>query len=246
MGHAKWGAGRRFRERSSRPFYILHASRREKSEAGFTIVELTIVLVIMSILSLTLANFIVNWLQVSSLAQARANLLTTAELALDTLSNDTKLSGAVDQNNRWSDSNGPSGNPFGWTSGSQVIVLAKAAVDGSNNIIFTDAAKYITQKDNVIYYLSGTTLYKRTLASPSVGDAAITTCPPASASPGCPADHVVASGVSSLSFTYYDASENVVTPTNARSVQVAITISQTLNKKVLNASYTTRMVFRNE
>jgi len=220
--------------------------RYRKSEGGFTIVELLIVMIIMGILSLTLANFITTWLQQSSLSQARTDLLTNAETALDTVTNDIKLSGNADQNNRWADSNGPGGNQFGWASGSQVLVLARAAVDSSNNIIFSDSAKYISQKDNEIYYLSGTTLYRRTLASDSSNDAAVTTCPPADATSGCPADEAVATGVSGLSFTYYDADENVVSPADARSVQISITLSSEEGGQKVSASYTARMVFRNE
>lgn len=218
----------------------------KKSQAGFTLVELLVVMIIMGILSLTLANFITTWLQASSLAQSRANLLTNAETALDTVTNDIKLSGSADQNNRWPDANGPGGNQFGWTSGSQVLVLAKAATDSSNNIIFSDPAKYISQKDNEIYYLSGTTLYRRTLASSSSNDAAVTTCPPADTTSDCPADETVATGVSSLSFTYYDADENGVSSSNARSVQVSIALSSTQGGQTASASYTTRMVFRNK
>lgn len=220
--------------------------RVKKAQGGFTLVELLVVMIIMGILSLTLANFITTWLQQASLSQARANLLTNAEDALDTVTNDIKLSGSADQNNRWADANGPGGNQFGWASGSQVLVLAKAAVDSSHNIIFSDPAKYISQKDDEIYYLSGSTLYRRTLTSSASNDAAVTTCPPADASQSCPADQTVATGVSSLTFTYYDADENVVSPSDARSVQIAITLSSAQGGQSARASYTARMVFRNE
>lgn len=217
-----------------------------KSQAGFTLIELLIVMVLMGIVSIALANFIADWLQESSLAQARSNLLLTAETALDTVTTDVKLSGDADQNNRWADTNGPGSDPYGWTSGSQVLVLAKAAVDSSNNIIFSDPAKYISQKDNEVYYLSGTTLYRRTLASGTAGDVAVTTCPPAHTTSSCPADKVIATGVSNLTLTYYDANENSVSPTDARSVQVGITLSSQQGGETVTASYTTRMVFRNE
>ena len=216
------------------------------SQRGFTLVELLVVMVIMSILSLLLANFIITWLQQSSLAQKRADLLTTAETTLDTINNDIRLSGNADQNNRWADANGPGGNQLGWASDSDTIVLAKAAVDSGNNIIFSDPAKYISQKDNVIYYLSGTSLYRRVLASTDADDAVVTTCPPASATSDCPADRLVAKGISSFAVSYYDADDNVVTPANARAVQLAITMSDKQNGKTIRASYTTRMVFRNE
>src|SRR5947209_5030157 len=94
-----------------------------RGQGGFTFVELMVVMVIMGILSLTLANFIISWLQASSLASSRADLLTTAENALDTVTTDIKLSGSADQNNRWADVNGPGGAQFGWASGSQIVVL---------------------------------------------------------------------------------------------------------------------------
>jgi prepilin-type N-terminal cleavage/methylation domain-containing protein len=215
------------------------------TQAGFTFVEMLVVMVVMSILSLSLANFIASWLQASSLAQTRTNLLTNAETSLDTITNDIRLSGSADQNNRWADNNAPGGQ-FGWTSGSQTLVLAKVATSSSNNVIYSDPSLYITQKDNKIYYLSGTKLYRRTLDSDSANDSAVTTCPPANTTSSCPADTTIATGVTSLTFTYYDANDDVVTPVNARSVQVAITESAKLDSQTISASYTTRMVFRND
>lgn len=216
------------------------------SQAGFTLVEMTIVVIVTSILALTMANFIETWLQQQSLSQSRTSLLSNAESALDNVNNDIKLSGSVDATNRWPDANGPGGNQYGWTSGSQVLVLAKSAVDSSNNIIFSDPQDYVTQKDNMIYYLSGTTLYRRTLDSTSSNDAAVTTCPPASATKTCPADLKIATGVKSLTFSYYDQNGDTVTPEDARSVEVSITLSSLIGGQTVTASYNSRMVFRNE
>ena len=216
-----------------------------KTSAGFTLVELLVVMLVMSILSLTLANFIATWLQTQGLAQTRSNLLTNAESALDNVSQDIMLSGSVDQTNRWPDANGPGGNQFGWQSGSQTLILAKVAVDSSGDPIFVDTTDYITQKDDEIYFLSGSTLYRRTLASTSSTDAAITTCPSSDATSTCPADKIIATGVSSWSVSYYDASNNLVSPSDARSVQLSITISTPYDGQPVNVSYTTRMVFRN-
>lgn len=220
--------------------------RSKLGQAGFTLPELIVTMTLMTILSLLLANFVITWLAASTLAQARTELLTNAENALDTITEDIRLSGSADQKNRWPDSNGPSGNQFGWQSNSSTLVLAKAAVDSSNTIIFSDAAKYITQKDNEIYYVSGGTLYRRTLASSDVNDAATTTCPPAAATSSCPADKTVATNVKSFAVTYYDADLAVVSPDNARAVQLSITMSKKVNGKAVSASYNTRMVFRNE
>ena len=220
--------------------------RKKLDQKGLTLVELIVVMVVMSILALMLSNFIATWLQSETNTQKRSDLLANAQNALDTVTEDIRMSGSVDQNNRWPDANGPGGNQFGWTSGTQVLVLAKAAVTSHNDIIFSDAAHYITQKDNAIYYLSGTTLYRRILESTDSTDAAITTCPPASATASCPADKTIATGVSNFAVSYYDANNAVVTPANARSVQLAITLTTKQNGKAISASYSTRMVFRND
>lgn len=222
--------------------------KTQTNQAGFTLLELLVSLVIMTILSLTLASFIATWLEASTMAQARSNLLTNAETALDTITTDIRLSGDADLNNRWPDPNAPGApsNQLSWQSTGTTLVLAKAAVDANNNIIFSDQDEYISQKDNEVYYLSGSTLYRRTIASPDANDAAKTTCPPASASSSCPADKTVATGVTNFSVQYYDANDALVAPDSARSIQLAITMSSVQNGETINASYATRMVFRNK
>lgn len=222
--------------------------RLKRQQAGFTLVELLVSLLVMTILSLAVANFIANWLQAATLAQARTNLLNNAESALDTINTDIRLSGDADTNNRWPDNNAP-GAPsdlLSWQSNNQTLVLAKAATDKHNNNIFSDPAKYITEKDNEIYYLSGSTLYRRTLTSDDINDAAVTTCPPAQASTSCPADKVIATGVTNFTAQYYDANEDQVDPTDARAIQLSITMASTQNGHQISASYNTRMVFRND
>ncbi len=220
-------------------------SRQNNLEAGFTLIELLVTMLVMAIMFVAMANFITDWMQTSGIAQAKATLISDAEYALDEANNDILLSGSVDSPNRWPDPNGPGGNQYGWISNSTTLVLARVAVDSSGNAIYTDSNDYITQKDDVIYYLSGTTLYRRILASDSTNDIAVTTCPPSLATSTCPADNVVATNVTAWSITYYDANNQVVSPTNARSIQLSITISTTYNGQPISASYTTRMVFRN-
>lgn len=228
-----------------RPF---RRRNRPVMAGGFTLIELIITMLLIGILFITLPNFIANWLEASSIGQARNDLLSNAETALDTINTDIRLSGAADDTNRWGDSNAPGApsNPYSWQSNGSTLVLARAAVDTSNNVIFSDPENYISQKDNEVYFLSGTTLYRRTIASDSSTDAAHTTCPLAVATTSCPADTVVATHVTSFSVQYYDANENQVTPSSARSIQLSITMKKVQNNHALTASYDTRMVFRNE
>ena len=80
------------------------------NQTGFTLIELLVVMIVMAILSVTLAAFIFNWMSAAGLAQVQANLQDSAQTALDTINNDIMLSGSVDLNNRWPDPNGPGGN----------------------------------------------------------------------------------------------------------------------------------------
>lgn len=224
----------------------LHTAQVNGAQGGFTLLELIITMVLIGILSLMIPGVFVSWLQSSTLAQSNATLLGNAESALDTITTDIRLSGNADPTNRWPDPNGPGGNQYGWQSNSGTLVLAKAATDNSNNIIFSDPTKYISLKDDEVYYLSGSTLYRRTISSGQSGDSALTTCPSASATPSCPADRTIATGVTNFYAQYYDANENQVSPGNARSVQLAITLTGQSGSRTISASYSTRMVFRNE
>jgi prepilin-type N-terminal cleavage/methylation domain-containing protein len=220
--------------------------KRKLNPNGFTLIELLIVIILIAILSLAISNFIADWLQTATVSQAESNLLSNAQLALTKVTTDIELSGSVDTTNRWPDPNGPGGNPYGWTSSSSVLILAKVAINSSGQPIFTDNSDYVTLKDDEVYFLSGTTLYRRTLASGEDGDIAVTTCPASDATASCPPDNVVATGVSNWSVSYYDQNGDSVSPGNARSVQVSITLSSDAGGQPISESYTTRMVFRND
>lgn len=218
----------------------------DEQQRGFTVIELVITITLVSILSLVLANFIADWLQTSSTTQARTKLLANAQSALDNITGDIQLSGNADQTNRWADANGPGGNQYGWQSNSSTLVLARIATTKQNVVIYSDPANYITEKDNIIYYVTNKTLYRRVLKDDDPTTAAVTTCPPASATGSCPADRAIAKDVTAFSATYYDAEDTVVTPTDARAVQLAITLSYGVGGRTVTANYATRMVFRND
>lgn len=219
--------------------------RRTLNQRGFTLLELLVIIMIVGILSLTVANFIIGWLQTSSLAQARASLLTNAQAALDNVSDDIRLSGGADGNNRWPDTYAP-GNEYGWQSNGSTLVLARVATSSTKDVIYSDPVQYVTEKDNVVYYVSGKKLYQRIIAAGNPSTAAITSCPPVSATPSCPADKKIAEDVTAFSITYYNADDQVVPADEARAVQLGITISQQKGGEQVEATYTTRMVFRNE
>jgi hypothetical protein len=159
--------------------------------------------------------------------------------------NDVRLSAFAEESNRWPDDNAPGGE-FGWQSDSNTLVLATAAEDSDRNVLFDDSAEYISHKNNIIYFLSNDSLYKRVIAAPVTGNSEVTTCPEAQATASCPADKVMLRNISSFSVKYLDGNNAEVIPTNARSVEVTIGRYTEEYSRPVSVSYTTRMVFRND
>ncbi len=217
-------------------------------EHGFTIVEALVVLVVTTILVLVITNFMLSSTQQSLLAGARDSALKETAQSLDLAANDIRLSANADDHNRWPDENSPggAGNQFGWQSNGSMLVLASAAQDHSGNIIFSDTKNYITQKNNVVYFVKDGTLYKRTIAAAVDGNSAQTSCPPASASDDCPADKELLHDVRAFTVTYLNGQNQVVPPTDARSVELGVTVTKKVFGQTQDISYKTRMVFRNE
>lgn len=218
-----------------------------RQKSGYTVVELLIVIIVTSILASVVMGFMVSQIKQSVVASVKSTLLSEAQFGLDSINRDIMLSANADLNNRWQDPYAPdSSNPLSWQSNSTTLILATAAQDSSRNILFDDPLKYITAKDNHIYFLSNGTLYKRILASPIANNAAINTCPAANSSSSCPADKVIFTNVASFSVQYRDGMDNSVAPTSARSI--ILNVQLTINKynQNITAAYTTRMVFRND
>jgi len=207
---------------------------------------LLISIVVTGILVSVVMLFTVSNLSGYSATSIKESLMAQAQTGLNTINDSILLAGAADVNNRIADSNGPGGpaNLFGWTGGSQTLILATAAEDTSGNILFSDASKYVSYKNNVIYYLNGTTLRKRTLAAAVTNNKAKTSCPASAATASCPADPVILENVSALSFTYLDKTNASVTPGNARGIEISVTMKD--KRYNTTASYKTRSVFRND
>lgn len=216
--------------------------------AGFTLVEALVSIVVTTMVVLVLTNYMLSNIQQSAIATNRDTLIKETEQSLDLAGNDIRLSANADQNNRWADAHSPggSGNQYGWQSNSSTLVLATAAENQSGNIIFSDPANYITEKNNIVYFVQNGTLYKRVIAAPASGNAAVTTCPAASVTSSCPADKALLHNVSAFTVTYLDGQNQSVSPVDARSIELHVTVAKNVFGQPVNADYTTRMVFRND
>lgn len=219
---------------------------RRQAQAGMTLVELTITMVLITVVSLSMAVFVLNGVRTYATAAAKSDLLAQAQTASDRIAADIMLAASADHNNRVADQYPPvTGNPTSWQSNANTLILATAVENTSGNIVYADASNYVSHKNNVIYYVKDKTLHRRVLAAAVTGNKSRTTCPPANATSGCPADSVVLTDVVSVTFSYRDHLNQSVVPDEARSVEVAVVL-QRKNDVKTKTTYTTRTVFRNE
>lgn len=219
---------------------------RLRNNRGMTVVELTITLVVTMVVATGIIVFMVSGIRNYSAANAKANLLGQAQTAVGRISEDIMLAATADANNRVDDANAPiGGNPNSWASDADTLILATAVEDQDSNIVYADPVEYISHKNNIIYYLSGTKLYRRVLAATVTGNKAKTTCPPASATASCPGDTLMLDDVSSFVISYRDHLNQTVVPDEARSVEVSVSL-QSKAYSSAKVSYTTRTVFRND
>lgn len=225
----------------------LGTSAADLGQRGFTLVETMITLVMTGVLATTIIVFMISGLRTYGKATSKAYLISQAQSGVERISNDILLSANADENNRIEDNYSPGAptNLLSWQSDADTLILATAAEDNSRNILFADASQYITHKNNVIYFLDGKVLRKRTLAANIANNRAITSCPASVATTSCPADRVILENVSSFVVTYRDHLNQSVPPEDARSVEVAVTLD---DKKyaTTTVNYKTRTVFRNE
>lgn len=216
---------------------------KQLGSKGFTLVETVVAVTVIGIVLGVITMFSLTSLQQSSVQTARANLLGESQIAMDRIIGDVRLSAGADTNNRWPDDNNSSGD-FAWESNGSTLVLATAVLDSDNQIVFADPAQYISEKDNVIYFVDNGVLYKRVLAAPVDDNASQTTCPVATDT--CPADRALLHNVTEFAVKYLNGDGQEVSPPEARSVELNVkTATQKFNQDI-NSDYTTRAVFRND
>lgn len=221
---------------------------RRLNQIGITLVELLITISIVSILAIVIMNFMVGWVQQHAISEARAALLADAQNAIDSIGDSIRLSSAADQNNRWQDDNAPNApdDKFSWASGADTLVLASAVEDSSGNIVFSDPSNYTSQKNNQIFFVQNGNLYRRIIAAPVGNNKLRTSCPVSASSATCPPDRKLAENVSNFAVKYYNGANQEVVPTDARSIELSLTLQKYRFSQLIQSVYKTRMVFRND
>lgn len=213
--------------------------------AGFTLVELIITVVVVGILVGPILGTLTAYYIESVRSDVETKLITASNEAARSLSEQMKLASGARSVSVLSDSNAPSG---GWTTDAskQRIVLATPALNSNNAIVMApDGTPY---QNEIIYYVSTTSLYRRTIKNTAAPDnVTITSCPPASNTPGCPPDAQLAKNVSSLTFALKQRSgAAAATPEAADLATLNLLFERRFMSTVITTTESSSVVFRNK
>lgn len=216
------------------------------NQKGFTIVELTIGILVSSILFIAFLTAITEYFILITRNNDSIEMVNSSQNLLRYTVSTLRVSNGVRQTNSITDPNAPVG---GWNTSNTdfVIVISTPATDSSHNYII-DSSSGFPYLNEIIYYKSGNSLYRRDLANPSAaGNTLITTCPPASATSSCPADVDMADYFQTMSFTLYDQNGTVTSDTTqARSIAINLTMQRVVYGKTLSLNNSIRVALRNK
>jgi type II secretory pathway pseudopilin PulG len=216
-----------------------------KSSGGFTIIEVLIALVVATIMVATLLTVTFSFYGNSIRNSTQARLAVESQNILRTIVEELRVSSGIRDSNTITDPNGPGG---GWTTSeaSLVLIISTPVMDSSNNFV-VDPNTGNPYQNEIIYYATNNTLYKRYLAdSAAPGNQFKTSCPPALATDTCPADVVLSKRFKDMTFVFYDQDDAVTTTlTSARSVKMTIDMEQDAFGQTVGFTNNIRMTMRN-
>lgn len=216
-----------------------------RSQAGFTLVEVTVVVTVMALIAITFLGIVTNFFVVINRNNKLTEMTISSQNLLRSTVENIRYSEGVRQINQITDANAPVG---GWNTSNAnfVIILSVPALDSSRNYII-DSTTGIPYMNELVYYKNNSTLMRRTLANTgAAGNNLQTTCPLALATTSCPSDVELAPYVYSMLFTLYD--QNGATTTSAplaRSVKIDLTMKQNNPGDPISVSNAIRVTLRN-
>lgn len=215
------------------------------NQQGYTIPELIVAISLFGIISVAFLGLMTNYFASITRNNMFIDMTTNSQNLLRSTVEELRYSAGVRQTNAISDPNGP---PGGWNTSNAafVIIIAKPAQNASGDFII-DTATGSPFNNELVYFKSGTDLYRRTLAnSAATGNTAETTCPPPSASPGCPADTKLIEHMDDMVFTLYDQDDATTTnPLLARSVKINLSMERDTFGDPLTLQNSIRATLRN-
>lgn len=220
-------------------------SDNTKTASGFTIPELVVSMVITGIIMVSLLSIVTYFFGIITRNSFMVEMSVDSQNLLRSTVEELRYGAGVRQSNVIFDANSPVG---GWNTSntSFIIIIAVPAVNSTNDYII-DPLTGDPYNNELVYFKTGTTLYKRTLAHTSAtGNRLITSCPAALATPSCPADKKLIDNVDDMIFTLYDQ-DNALTidPLLARSVKINLLLKRLTFGNPLTLDNSIRVTLRN-
>lgn len=210
--------------------------RHLDNQRGATLLELIMASMMMGFLALVITEFYTQNLVNYARNESQIILQSNTKQAVESISAVIRSATAVQATNNVTDAN----KPGGWTSNANTLVLATPALDASKNPIYVDASHTAVWANDTIYYIKDNVLYRRILKNSSApGNAAVTTCPPESATGPCPADAKVVEDVASLTVDYGGPIAD------AESLKITLTQSRARFGRTYISTLTARSTLRN-
>ncbi len=214
-------------------------------QAGFSMVELMLAIGIASVLSTVLVAFSLGYVADVFRSRAAAELAVESHFVLRTFVDDIRLADGIALTNSITDLNAPVG---GWitSDANNQIIINSPAITSAHDIIYDDSTGY-PFRNQYIYFIQGSDLYRRTLKNTSAtGNTVTTTCPSANSSPSCPNDKIYTSNIQDFTLEFFDINNTATTdPTAARSVKLTIAMSRKTYGKTITLNNSIQTTLRN-
>lgn len=215
------------------------------SAKGFTITELTTVIVILGILMVPLTVLTLDYFGSILARSTEAQLATESQILLRTVVEELRTASAVRVGNTITDPNEP---VSGWSTSNDdlILIISTPALNSSKAFIF-DPLTGMPYQNELIYFVEGNKLYRRTLANTAAtGNTAKRTCPRVTSTPSCPADKVLTDHFKAMNFTLYDQDDIITTNIAlARSLVVNVSMEKPTFGSPVRFDNTMRMTMRN-
>ncbi len=216
-----------------------------RQQAGFTVTELTIAIAIASMLILSFVTVSLYMYGDTVRSTLYAQLATESQNILRSVVEELRQSSSIRSSNANPDPNAPGGT-WSTSNSSLILIISTPALDGSNNFIMNSDTGYPYQNE-IVYFVSGNTLYKRTLVDTNAaGNAEKRSCPISLQTASCPADIVMSRNFSDMNFVFYDQDDAITTNIpNARSIKLILQMQRQSFGKTLHFDNTIRITIRN-
>lgn len=223
----------------------MSASIKRRVQAGFTLPEILVTVTTVGLLVgpvivgtfFFYSSMIVSGQQTQLAVESQSILHATVE--------ELRVGSGVRDTNMVPDAHAP---PEGWTTSNDnlVLIIATPAMDASDEYIINSLTGEAYQNE-IIYYATDNTLYKRFLAHPdATGNKRLSTCPAASTTPACPADVVLSENFKTMNFVFYDQDNlETIDLNTARSIKLLISMERRDFGRTITYDNNIRITIRN-